>query len=268
VKHNAALLTNLRWNVVGNSLAQLLGVPRVGLMNDLVANAYGIAALPPEDFFTLNPGEPNAEGNQAIISAGTGLGEAGLAWDGERHTPVSSEGGNADFSPRTELDVELWRHLRQQYPQVLWEYVLCGPATYTIYKFLRDVKRVEEPAWLAQEILADEKAAPVVITRAALEKKSPLCEQTLDLFVTYYGAEAANLALKYMANGGIFIGGGIAPKIITKLRDGSFMRAFIGEGRYRDYLAAIPVRVILNDKTALLGAARYAAMEGALHRES
>lgn len=259
VKRNAALLTNLRWNVIGSSLAKLLGLSRVGLVNDLVANAYGIAGLPPEDLAVLNPGEPGAAGNQAVISAGTGLGEAGLAWDGARHLPVASEGGNTGFSPRTDLDVELFRYLRAQFGQVIWEHVLSGPGQVNIYNFLRDTKRGEEPAWLTEAFRQPGVSPAAVITRAALERKSPLCEQALDLFVTYYGAESANLALKFLATGGVFIGGGIAPRIITKLQDGIFMDAF-GAGRYHDVLAAIPVKVILNDKTALLGAARFATM--------
>ena len=263
-KRNAILLTNLRWNLVGSDIARFLGIAQVGLVNDLVANAYGIAALAPEDFVVLNPGEADAEGNQAIIAAGTGLGEAGLNWDGQRHTPVASEGGNCDFAPRTELDMELLRHLQKQYPQVLWEFVISGYGMMNLYRFLRDTRRGEEPAWLAEEIRKDEKSAPAVITRAALEKKSPLCELTLELFVNYYGCEAANLALKYMATGGVFLSGGISPKIIEKLKDGTFMKAFIGQHRYKDYLAAIPVKVIMNEKAPLLGAARYAALQAGM----
>ena len=260
VKRNAALLTNLRWNVQGDSVAKLLELAQVGLMNDLVANAFGIAALQPEDFEVLNAGEPDAEGNQAIISAGTGLGEAGLAWDGQRHLPVASEGGNTEFAPRTDLDVELFRYLRAQYGTVIWEYLLSGPGLYNIYRFLRDTNRSEESPALADEIRADEKAAPSVISRAALAHQSPRCELALELFVTYYGAEASHLALKYLATGGVFIGGGIAPKIIAKLKDGTFLKAFC-QSRYRELLSAMPVKVILNDKTALLGAARFAGMQ-------
>lgn len=263
-KRNAILLTNLRWNLVGSDIARFLGVAQVGLMNDLVANAYGIAMLKPEDFVVLNPGEPEAEGNQAIIAPGTGLGEAGLNWDGTRHTPVASEGGNTDFAPRTELDIELLRYLQKQYPQVIWEYLISGYGTMSIYRFLRDTGRGEEPAWLAEEIGKDEKNAPAVITRAALEKKSSLCERTMELFMHYYGCEAANLALKYMATGGVFLSGGISPKIIELLKGGTFMKAFIGQHRYGDYLAAIPVKVIMNEKAPLLGAARYAAMQAGM----
>jgi glucokinase len=261
VKHGRSLLTNLRWTIDARQVARALGAANVWLMNDLQATAHGIAALPPEDFFTLNEGEAVADGNRAVIAAGTGLGEAGLVWGGSRPVAVGSEGGNTDFSPRTELDIELLRHLQQQFGQVIWEYVLCGQGLCHIYQFFRDVKRVQEPAWLAEEIRRDTASAPAVITRHALAGQSPLCELTLDLFTTYYGAETMNLALKFLATGGVYIGGGIAPKILPKLKDGTFLRAFLGTHRYGDLLRAMPVKVILNDKAALLGAARFAALE-------
>lgn len=263
VKRNAALLTNLRWQVAGSSVAKLLGVAQVGLMNDLVANAYGIAVLSAADFAVLNRGEVGAEGNQAVISAGTGLGEAGLAWDGTRHLPVASEGGNTEFSPRTDLDVELFHYLRAKFGPVIWEYLLSGPGQVNIYEFLRDTKRGEEPAWLAEELNQPGAVPAAIITRHALAKRSPLCEQAVELFVTYYGAESANLALKYLATGGVFLGGGIAPKIFERLKDGTFMKAFCAS-RYHDLLSGMPVKVILNDKTALLGAARFAVMQAGL----
>jgi glucokinase len=264
VKNGRSLLTNLRWTIDARDVAKALGGAEVWLMNDLQATAHGIAALLPEDFLTLNQGEPVADGNQAVIAAGTGLGEAGLVWGGARQVAVGSEGGNTDFSPRTEIDIELLRYLQERYEQVIWEFVISGFGLLNIYNFLRDTKRGEEPAWLAEEIRRDEKAAPAVITRNALEKKSPLCEAALDLFVTYYGAESMNLALKFLATGGVFIGGGIAPKITAKLQDGTFMRAFLGSHRYRDLLQTMPVKVILNDKAALLGAARFAALEAGM----
>ena len=259
VKNGRVAVTNLPWVIVDKDLTQALALRQTWLINDLEANANGIYGLKPEDFVTLNPGEERAVGNAAIISAGTGLGEAGLFWDGNRHLPIASEGGHADFAPRTDLDIDLLVYLRKRFGQVEWESVLSGPGQYHIYEFLRDTKRGEEPAWLAAELRADE--PPRVITRAALDNKSDLCVQALNLFVCYYGAEAANLALKVLATGGVYIGGGIAPKIIDKLKDGSFMKAFLGENRLKNLLQGMPVRVIMNDKTALIGAARYAAMQ-------
>jgi glucokinase len=259
VKHGKVNVTNLPWIVVDKDLKQALHLKHVWIINDLEANAHGIQGLTTKDFVTLNKGEEGAVGNAAIISAGTGLGEAGLFWDGNRHLPVASEGGHSDFAPRTDLDIELLQYLRKRFGQVDWEAVLSGPGQYHIYEFLRDVKGGKEPAWLANELRSEE--PPRVVTRAALEKKSEVCEQALDMFVDYYGAEAANLALKVLATGGVYIGGGIAPKIIDKLTDGRFMKAFIGAGRLKNLLAAMPVRVIMNDKTALIGAARFAAMK-------
>lgn len=259
VKQGRVQVTNLPWTIVDKDIKRLLGVKQAWLINDLEANAEGIHGLDQSDFVTLNAGDDHAVGNAAIIAAGTGLGEAGLLWDGKRHLPIASEGGHSDFAPRTDLDIDLLVHLRKRFGQVEWESVLSGPGQYHIYEFLRDTKRGEEPAWLAAELRADE--PPRVITRAALDKKSELCVQALDMFVCYYGAEAANLALKVLATGGVYLGGGIAPKIVEKLKDGSFMKAFLGENRLKHVLEAMPVRVIMNDKTALIGAARYAAIQ-------
>ena len=264
VKNGRSLLTNLRWTIDAQAVAKEFALEKVSLLNDLQANAHGIAALPPEDFFILNKGEAVSDGNQCIIAAGTGLGEAGIIWNGNRRIAIASEGGNCDFAPRTELDMELLRHLQKQFGEVLWEHVLSGQGQVNIYNFLRDTKRGEEPAWLAEEFRKGELPPPAVITKNALAKKSPLCEAALDLFATYYGAEAMSLALKFLATGGVFVGGGIAPKIIEKLKDGSFMKGFLGQHRYHDLLVAMPVKVILNEKTALLGAARFAAMEAGL----
>jgi glucokinase len=259
VRNDRVQVTNLPWVVDARELERALNLKHVWLLNDLAANAHGVTALEREDFFVLNPGEPNATGNAAIIAAGTGLGEAGLFWDGNRHLPISSEGGHAEFAPRTDLDLELVRYLRGRLGQVSWENVLSGPGTVHLYEFLRDTGRGQEPAWLKEEFRQSD--PPAAITRAALEGKCELCVQTLDLFVTYYGMEAANLGLKMLATGGVYVGGGIAPKILRKLQDGTFLKAFLGQGRMKDLLSTMPVRVILNDKTALLGAGRFAAIQ-------
>ena len=264
VKHGRCEAVNLPWVVDARQLARDLGLATVALLNDLEANAYGIAALAPEDFVVLNAGAPDAEGNAAVIAAGTGLGEAGLYWDGKQHRPFASEGGHADFAPRHALEADLLRYLLAQCAHVSYERLVSGPGLYTMYRFLRDTGRGEEPLWLGEEIRARDPAA--AITRAALTGTCPLCVHALDLFVSIYGAEAGNLALKVMATGGVFVGGGIAPKIIAKLRETLFITAFTAKGRLRPLLEAMPVRVILNDKTALLGAARYATGAGGLRR--
>jgi glucokinase len=258
VRNGHAQPTNLSWIADVRELIAVIGSEKVWLINDLEANAYGIEELTPDELVELNRGS-GILGNLAIISAGTGLGEAGLLWDGRRHLVIPSEGGHSDFAPRTDLDVELFSYFRARFGQVSWEHVLSGSGSFHIYQFLRDARGGAEPAWLAEEMKKDDPAA--VITKAALENKCDICVQALDLFTRYYGAEAANLALKMFAMGGVYIGGGIAPKIVEKIKDGTFMKAFIGEGRMKDLLATIPVRVILNDKTALIGAAHYAAAQ-------
>ena len=257
VKHGRCEATNLSWVVDAQVLARELELTTVGLINDLEANAHGIAILKPTDFAILNPGEANAEGNAALISAGTGLGEAGLYYDRQRYRPFASEGGHADFAPSNDLQIELLRYLLTQFDRVSWERVLSGPGLYNVYRFLRDTNRATEPAWLAEELRHQD--PPTVITQTALAARSDLCEAALDLFISLYGAEAGNLALKMRATGGIFVGGGIAPKLVERLKGSTtFMSAFTAKGRMRSLLEAIPVQVILNDKTALLGAATWA----------
>lgn len=262
VKHGRSQATNLPWVVDARALARQLGIPAVSLINDLEANAYGIAALGPEDLAVLLTGEPDAQGNAAVVSAGTGLGEAGLLWDGRHHHPFASEGGHADWAPADELQIELRRFVAEEFGHVSVERVLSGPGLYNIYRFLRDAKRGEEPAWLADEIR--EQGAPPAISRAALAGRSELCVRALDLFVAIYGAEAGNMALRVMATGGVYLGGGIAPKILSKLREPGFREAFRAKGRMRALMEAIPAHVVLNDQTALLGAARCTAIRAAL----
>lgn len=257
-----AEMPNLRWTVEASSVANQLSIASVSLINDLEANAYGVAVLERKDFEVLNAGASDAIGNAAVIAAGTGLGEAGLYWDGKRHHPFPCEGGHVDFGPIDDLQLEMLRHLRGEFGHVSWERVLSGPGLFHIYRFLRDTGRGEEPAWLKEEIAEGEPSAHV--SRAALEGKSALCVQALEVFVSLYGAEAGNLALKIMATGGVYLGGGIAPKILGKLKQPPFMKAFTAKGRLKNLLEAIPVKVILNDKTALLGAARCAALRAGL----
>ena len=259
VRNGRCEATNLPWIVDSNAVAKQLGLKRVGLMNDLVANAYGIPLLHAKDFVILNKGARNAQGNMAIISAGTGLGEAGMYWDGEVHLPFASEGGHADFSPRNHLEMELLDYLMSRYQRVSFERLVSGPGLVHTYQFLRDRGKGEEPPWLAEQMRHNDTAP--LISRLGIEGKSPLCRSALELFASFYGAEAGNLALKLMATGGVYLGGGIAPKIISILKEPVFMNAFTAKGRMRPLLEDIPVRVIMNAKTALLGAARHAYLD-------
>src|SRR3989449_1234097 len=262
VKDGRSSTTNLAWVVDARDLARDLRLPRVALLNDLEASAFGLEALRSDEVVVLQEGIPEAAGNQALIAAGTGLGEAALYWDGRRHRPFATEGGHAGFAPADETQIELLKYLLRRFEPVSWERVLSGPGLVNLYSFLRDTGRGEEPSWLADEISAGEPAA--VISAAALSGRSALCSEALDLFVALYGAESGNLALKIMATGGVFIGGGIAPKIVDKLKETTFMQAFCTKGRLQPVLAAMPIRVILNDKAALYGAARWAALRAAV----
>jgi glucokinase len=250
--------TNLPWIVDSIDLANVVKLTEAHLINDLEANSWGIQVLEEDDFIVLNHGSSMAVGNAAVISAGTGLGEAGLYWDGVKYNPFACEGGHADFSPRDALQVELLNYLLKKWDHVSWERVLSGPGLYNVYCFLRDTGRGDEPHWLADKVKVHDPAR--TITENAMSGTSPLCEKTLELFCALYGSEAGNLALKTMALGGVYLGGGIAPKIHAKLKDGIFMREFTEKGRMKNLLQSVPVRIILNENTALLGAAQYAAV--------
>jgi glucokinase len=254
---NCCHTTNLPWVVDGGGLAQRFGIPTVRLLNDLEATAYGLLELRPDEMTVLNAGTvPSQKRALALIAAGTGLGEAILFWDGRQYHPSPSEGGHADFAPNSDLEIDLLRHLRGSYLHVSWERVLSGPGLHAIYEFLRDTKK-NEPTWMAERIQVEDPAA--VIAEVGLKKQADIGVQALDLFASIYGAEAGNLALKSMALSGVYVGGGIAPKLLAKLQDGSFMRAFTNKGRYKKLMSAIPVRVIKNDRAALIGAAAVAA---------
>jgi glucokinase len=255
VQGGRVVATNLAWRVDARTLAARLGLGQVDLINDLEANAHGIAGLEPGDFALLNAGR-SAAGNAAVIAAGTGLGEAGIFWDGHRHVPFACEGGHGDFAPISEEDVDLWRYLRGRFGRVSSERILSGPGLVNVFDFLRDVRRLEVPAWLSDEMREGDPAA--AISKAALAEKSPICEQVVRTFVRLYGSEAGNLGLKLNAVAGVFIGGGIAPKLLPALRNGAFLEAFLDKGRMRPLLEGMPLKVILNDRTALLGAARFA----------
>lgn len=249
--------TNLAWVVDGHRLARALGLGSVALINDLEAIGYGLPALGAADLATVNAGAPQARGNLAIIAAGTGLGEAAGYWDGERHRPFATEGGHADFAPRDELEVELLHYLRGKFERVSYERVLSGAGLVELHRFLHQSGRGWEPEALTEGLYQQAHPAPIV--RAALEGRSERCALAVDRFVSLYGAEAGNLALKLMARGGVYVGGGIAPRVLARIQAGGFMAAFTAKGRMRELLAGMPVHVILNEQVGLLGAARYAA---------
>jgi glucokinase len=259
---------NLPWVVESKRMAAALKIDSVQLLNDLVANAHGIAVLEDADMVTLAVGSPSPDGNRGLISAGTGLGVAGLLYDpaagslpdADTYRPFPSEGGHADFGPRSPIEIQLLEHLLGKYDHVSWERVLSGPGLFNIYQFLRDTGKADEPQWLAQQVSAEGTAA---ISRAGLDATAPIAVQALDLFCSIYGAAAGNLALYVVATNGLFIGGGIAPRILKKLREPAFLQAFLAKGRVGSLLASVPVRVITNDKTALLGAGRCAALMAA-----
>lgn len=252
-----ARTTNLPWVIDTQSLQKKLSIRRVEIINDLVANAYGIPLLKKNDFEVLHRAKIK-EGNAALISAGTGLGEAILFWNGKQHVPSPSEGGHAEFGPRSHLEIELLEYLFNRFGHVSYERVLSGGGLFNIYQFLRDSKRFcKEPEWLSKKFKQGNPAT--VISETARLKKNRLCVMALDMFASIYGAAAGNLALQAMAIAGVYIGGGIAPKIIWKLKDGTFMNAFRNKGRLSALVVNIPVNVIMNDRTALLGAASRAA---------
>lgn len=254
---NTSRTTNLPWVVDGAALSKRFNIPRVRLVNDLEATAHGVLVLRPDETEVLNPGAPSgSKSAMALIAAGTGLGEAILFWDGQAYRPMPSEGGHCSFAPTSDLEIELLRYLRTQHTHVSYERVLSGAGLHAIYEFLRDTKR-NEPTWLAEKLKVGD--PPAIIAEAGLKRQAEIAVQALDLFTTIYGAEAGNLALKALALDGVYVGGGIAPKLLDKLKDGTFMKAFTAKGRYKKLLSTVPVRVITNPKAALLGAASVAS---------
>jgi len=254
---NRCRTTNLPWVIEGAILAERFAIPQVRLLNDLEATAHGLLLLTPDELVVLNAGAPPKKKQAlALIAAGTGLGECILYWDGTRYRPMPSEGGHADFAPNSDTEIELLRHLRGSYLHVSYERIVSGPGLHAVYEYLRDTKK-NEPTWLAEKIKVGNPAAE--IAEAGLKGQAEIAKQALDLFATIYGAEAGNLALKALTLDGVYVAGGIAPKLLTKLQDGSFMRGFTNKGRYKRMMTQIPVKVVMNDKTALLGAASMAA---------
>jgi glucokinase len=255
VRDNTVDVTNLPWRISAAEIGARFRFRRVALLNDLEANAWGLRALEEKDFRILNAGVENPSGNAAIIAAGTGLGEAGLYRDGEHWRPFATEGGHTGFSPGSELEIELLRFLMARYGHVSWERLVSGPGLVNIHDFLVHTRKHTVAGWLRDDMQSDPAAA---ISRAGQSGRDALCVEALELFVRLYGVEAGNLALKMMASGGMYLGGGIAPKILDQLEGGAFMAAFRAKGRMQDLLDHMPVRVILNDRTALYGPAVFA----------
>jgi len=249
--------TNLPWDISTSDLQNDLGTQKVRLLNDLEATAYGMLYLPEEEFVNLNPTGRAVEGNRAVIAAGTGLGEAMLYHDGKQYHPIGTEGGHCDFAPITSQQDELLKWMRKRYPgHVSFERILSGPGIYMLYTFLRDSGFAPEPASMLR--IEEGKDRSAMVSECALKERDPLCQETLRLFADIYGAEAGNLALKSMSLGGVFIGGGIAPKILRVLQNEHFINGFFSKGRFEELLRGMQVKIALNPETALLGAAHFA----------
>ena len=260
VRNGRVETSNLPWIIEQSRLAKQIHLPATLLINDLEASAWGIGALEATDLVALNHVEGPTVGNQAVIAPGTGLGEAGLFWDGTRHHVFACEGGHTDFAPTDDQQIDLLRYLRARFGHVSYERILSGPGLVNVYEFLRDSGCSKESAEFAAVLKNSDPAA--AISRAALDGTQPLAVKALDIWITVYGAEASNLALKTMATGGLFLSGGISPKILSKLTGSLFMKSFLDKGRLRPLVEAIPVQVVTNEKAGLLGAARCAAVRG------
>ena len=255
VVDDVVLTTNLPWRVEAPSLAKVIGCPRVRLMNDLETTAYGALFLPEARIHVLHEGRKRP-GNAAVIAAGTGLGQAILFWNGKEYRPSATEGGHADFAPRTETEIGLLRFLRKQYGRVSWERVVSGPGLHNVFRYLTEELGKPVAPEVAARLTKEDPSA--VIGQAGISGGCPTCEEAVDLFVEAYGAQAGNLALSTLAIGGVYVGGGIVTKILPKIGAGGFVRAFREKGRYEKMMSEIPVRVILEPKTSLLGAAEAA----------
>lgn len=255
VREGVCKTTNLPWVVSAKHMSQVLQIPSVFLLNDLEANAYGIRMLKKEEVVVLQTGKEQ-KGNQALIAAGTGLGEAGLYWNGKEHLPFACEGGHTDFAPRDDEEIALLQYLRKKFSHVSYERVVSGPGLQIIFEFLVETGRVKFADFVRDEM--KQRNAAKVITEFGKQNRDLGCVQALDWFISLYGAESGNLALKTLSLGGLFVGGGIVPSIVDKMKTGPFLSSFSAKGRFQDLMESIPIRVILNDHAALLGAAYFA----------
>ena len=264
VRDGRLKLTNLPWTLDARDLQRSIGVEHIFLINDLEANGYGIPELAKDRIFSLHDGDTSAVGHRGLISAGTGLGESVLVWDAKtrRHTPIASEGGHVDFAPRNDREIALLNYLRRTLNgRVSFERVVSGIGIRNVYAFLRDDQKMEEPDWLRERMAAEDPNA--VIGTLAEQGASDICVEAMNIFAAALGAKAGNLGLTLLAAGGIYLGGGIAPKVLQIMQNGKFTEAFLDKGRMRPILEQIPVRIILDDTCALLGAAAYAEARAA-----
>lgn len=258
VKYGRAKPTNLNWGVDAAEIEREFSIPQVSILNDLEANAYGISELSPDDFSVIQEGPAALGGNRCVVSPGTGLGEGGLFWDGKRkkYRVWACEGGHTDFGPRNELEIALLEYLIKEYGHVSYERVVSGMGLENIYKFLRDTGRGQELPQVASEMKTHNPG--LVISKYADSGKCPMCVQTIEIFVSSFGAEAGNMALKTMATGGVYLGGGIPGKMLNAARSADFIKSFNNKGRLSGLMKTMPVKIVLNDQAALLGAASYA----------
>ena len=257
VIHGKADLTNLGWILDCEELKNSLGIEKVSLLNDLEATAYGLADLEDSELELIHKGDETIRGNMAILAPGTGLGEAGLYFDGSSYHPFPTEGGHCDFSPRTEFDIQLFKYLQNKYGIVSWEKAVSGPAISDIYQFILSKKAISNPGWI-QELFQEEDDS-AVISRLAIEEKDAVCIETMDHFIRYLARECSNLVLKMKSTGGLFLGGGIPPKILPLIRKQHFMDHYLDGDRMGDLLIQVPIRVIRESETAMMGAAYFAA---------
>lgn len=258
VVEGKCITTNLPWSLDVQLLKKELKIDRIEMINDLEATAYGLAEVNDEFLATIHVGNPNINGNVAILAPGTGLGEAGLFWDGTALRPFATEGGHSEFSPRNKMEVDFYEYLNKIYGIVSWETVISGPGIVNIYRFLRDIKKHPEPAWLSQRF-EEEKDAAAVISHSAMRELDPTCTLAMQMFVDFMAREATNLVLKLKAVGGLLLGGGIPPKIFNLLNKDKFQKNFITSDKMEHILKDIPIYLILNSKAPLIGAAYYGA---------
>lgn len=250
-------ITNLPWDIRTQDLAREFGFPAVRLINDFQAIGYGIEALGGHDLVVLQKGEPDPRAPRAVIGAGTGLGQGILIWNKDHYAPVATEGGHANFGPTNDLQVDLARYLIKTFSRTSYELILSGHGLVQVYAFLKDRGEIPESPAVAEAMKSGDAAE--ALSRAALEQGDRLANQALDIFVDVYGAQAGNLALTAGATGGVYIAGGIAPKIISRLTDGRFMQAFLNKSKMQAYVSAIPVQVVTNPDVGLIGAVRAAS---------
>lgn len=257
VKDGCSRATNLPWEVNAADIQRTLNLSSVRLLNDLEAIAWGLGALGTDDVAVIHPGAPDPVGNVCVVAAGTGLGEAGLYWDGERHRPFATEGGHTDFAPTDEREFGLYRFLQRRFGHVSWERVASGTGIGNLHAFLLEWHGAACPDWLSEQMSTGDPSA--AIAKAAADAKCPICTEVMTLFARLYGREAGNTALKHLALGGVYLGGGVAPKNLDLLRKGEFVAGFLDKGRMRTLMELMPVKVILEQRTPLFGAARFMA---------